>query len=215
MQILQHTFPVATGLTAKIAVRLHQDGKVNQASFTFINKPNQNLDGKTVHTDPLTISLQASADGINNWVEILAPFAVPGNGQITKTVTLTANYINILGKTANGKGGYCRLHCSYEGVQDGGQIEVITFGKQGYGFDGGTGQGQTLAQPPGYPEGTFIEAEESSSSSSSENSSSSSSDSSASSNSSSSSVNSSSSSSSSSKSSQSSSSSSSSSSTSA
>ncbi len=189
MQILQHTFPVAPGLVAQVAVRLVQNGKVNQGSFNFINKVEQNIDNQPIHTEPLVVSIEASPDGLNNWAVIQSPFTVPGGGQLTKTVVLPTNYIRIKAKGSTGKGGYARLHLSYEGMQDQGQIEVMTIGKQGYAFDGGTGQGQVTAPPPGYPEGDFVEAEESSSSSSSQNSSSSSSRSSASSASSASSVN--------------------------
>lgn len=191
MQILQHTIPVAPGLVAKVCVRLVSNGLISQASFTFINRTVADIDNKPVSTEPLLFSIEQSPDGLADWTVAQPEFQVAGGGQSTKVVSFAHKHVRIKGKGANGKGGYARLHLSYEGMQDMGQFDVLELGKQGFGFDGGTGQGQKVSEVPGYPEG---EADqdlngESSSSDSSGNSSSSSSDSSASSQSSLSSVN--------------------------
>lgn len=154
MQILQLPIKVPTGNTYKVGAQLRSNGKVGRISFNFINQPNSGLDNKSKAAEPILVNIYESSDG-TTWNSPInpSPITVAGGGEMTATVNTSKTFIRISVKGVNGKGGSLRMHASYEGRQDMGQLDIMERGKAGYGFDGGTELGQGPGSIPDYPEG--------------------------------------------------------------
>lgn len=154
MQVLQHTIKVPTGNTFKTGAIARSNGKVGKLTFMFINSPNSNLNNTAKVAEPILVNIYESSDG-RTWNSPLnnSPLRVPGGAEQPVTVSITKTFIRIAVKGDNGKGGSLRVHASYEGRQDMGQLDILDIGKAGYGFDGGTEKGQGDGTYPDYPEG--------------------------------------------------------------
>jgi len=155
MQILQHTLQVPTGNTFKTAAAFkNSSGKVGKVTFFFMNQTNAGLDNKATKAEPILVNIYESDDGrtlgspLNN-----SPLAVAGGAEQPVTVKISKAFITLKLKGSNGKGGSMRVNASYEGRQEMGQLDVLSLGKAGYGFDGGTENGQSDGSFPSYPEG--------------------------------------------------------------
>ncbi len=154
MQILQHTFKVATGNSFTTSAILRGNLKIGKVTFFFINPTNFNLNNTSAKSEPVLVNIYESDDGrtlgspLNN-----SPLTVSGGAEQPVTVKVTKRFVTIKTKGANGKGGSMRVNATYEGRQEMGQFDVMTLGKAGYGYDGATEAGQGTGSYPDYPEG--------------------------------------------------------------